>query len=222
MCILRQLSVSGRCFRRPAMPFDRRSPTTPTSQVSVIYHDPERVQKRSTEARGARPYVRFVIAVRRETTMPRWERSHTHSHDEFPRALACSSPTSTPLLPGRRHGLSNGGRSHRARVLTGTSYRRPVLDKWRLAAPFVRRVASARPERPLLSSPCRLWHRRVVRGELLMFNCRAWSVRCVQMADPCEGLVRFVRVRARLARRGAGDAAVAATSVRSRRHLPTS
>ena len=198
------------------------SPTPPTSQVSVIYHDPERVQKRSTEARGARPYVRFVIAARRERTMPRWERSHTHSHDEFPRALACSSPTSTPLLPGRRHGLSNGGRSHRARVLTGTSYRRPVLDKWRLAAPFVRRVASARPERPLLSSPCRLWHRRVVRGELLMFNCRAWSVRCVQMADPCEGLVRFVRVRARLARRGAGDAAVAATSVRSRRHLPTS
>ena len=114
--------------------------------------------------------------------------------------FAARKPTSAiPLLPGRRHGLSNSGRSHRARVRTGTSYRRPVLDKWRLAAPFVRRVASARPERPLLSSPCRLWHRRVVRGELLMFNCRAWSVRCVQMADPCEGLVRFVRVRARLA-----------------------
>ena len=38
------------------------------------------------------------------------------------------------------------------------------------------------------------------------------------MADPCEGLVRFVRVRARLVRHRAGDAAVAATSVRSRRH----
>ena len=163
-----------------------------------------------------------MIAARRERTMPRWEESHIHSHDEFPHALACSSPTATPLLPGRRHELPNGCRSHRARVRTDPSCWRPVLNKGRLAAYFVRRVASAGPERPPLSSPCRLWHRRVVRGELLMFNCRAWSVRCVQMADPCEGLVRFVRVRARLARRGAGDAAVAATSVRSRRHLPTS
>mmetsp|Transcript_34529 Transcript_34529/g.91682 ORF Transcript_34529/g.91682 Transcript_34529/m.91682 type:complete len:201 (+) Transcript_34529:443-1045(+) len=195
--------------------------------VSVIYHDPERVQKRSTESRGARPYVRFVIAARRERTMPRWEEFHTHSHDEFPRPLACSSPTATPLLPvaalpGRRHELPSGCRSQRARVRTDPSCWRPVLNKGQLAAYFVRRVTSAGPERPLLSSPSQLWHRRVVRGELLMFNCRAWPVRCVQMADPCEGLMRFVRVRARLARRGAGDAAVAATSVRSRRHLPTS
>ena len=126
--------------------FDPPSPTPSTSQVSVIYHDPERVQKRSTEARGARPYVRFVIAARRERTMPRWEESHTHSHDEFPRALACSSPTATPLLPGRRHELPNGCRSHRARVRTDPSCWRPVINKWRLAAYFVRRVASAGPD----------------------------------------------------------------------------
>ena len=87
-----------------------------------------------------------MIAARRERTMPRWEESHTHSHDEFPRALACSSPTATPLLPGRRHELPNGGRSHRARVRTDPSCWRPVLNKWRLAAYFVRRVASAGPD----------------------------------------------------------------------------
>ena len=68
----------------------------------------------------------------------------------------------------------------------------------------VRRLASAGPEgqcqaeRSSLPS-CPLRHRRVVRGELQMSNCRARPRRCIQMPGPCEGLVQVVRYATRLA-----------------------
>ena len=65
----------------------------------------------------------------------------------FPRVVACmvacSSPTATPLLPGRRHELSNSGRWHRA----------PPVQTHRAGGPYWR-LAAYVSATPRVSSPC--------------------------------------------------------------------
>jgi len=175
------LQTHFRCRQRPPPQRARATTTAPVHEKRQSERPTQRPHVRRT-----RPYHTAVAHTATHTTTTRvtisFDRCATREDHaavgrvphslpwEFPRALACSSPTATTLLPGRRHELPNGCRSHRARVRTDPSCWRPVINKWRLAAYFVRRVASAGPERPLLTSPCRLWHRRVVRGEPLMSN----------------------------------------------------
>ena len=96
----------------------------------------------------------------------------------FPRAVACmvacSSPTATPLLPGRRHELSNSGRWHRARTGTDSSRRWPVLATGGLCQ------CDASRQLPLPSSrSCPLRRRRMVQllGATKALYSDAWSLR---------------------------------------------
>ena len=143
-----------RCRHRPPPQIARATTTAPVHEKRQSERPTQRPHVRRT-----RPYHTAVAHTATHTTTTRvtisFDRCATREDHaavgrvphslEFPRALACSSPTATPLLPGRRHELPNGCRSHRARVRTDPSCWRPVLNKWRLAAYFVRRVASAGP-----------------------------------------------------------------------------
>ena len=71
-----------------------------------------------------------------------------------PRALACFSPTATPLLPGRRHELSNCGRWHRGRAGTDSSRRWSVLATDGLCQCDASRQLGPRVSVKLRGPPC--------------------------------------------------------------------